>query len=407
MKLLIVNPYYWPAFERGGPAISLHYLNKALVKKGVEVSVYTTGVDLAGKVPLNREVDVDGVRVTYFSFRNFSSIIARLGWQFSCRLSCALRQNIKSFDLVYIATVWSYPAAAAAYYCRKYKKPYIITPRGMLYPETFSKKAWKKRLYYWLILRKDIEGASAVHYTSEDEAEKTHPFLGLSNPAIIVPNGIELTEFRDADKGRLRIRYPYLKDKKIILFLGRLNWKKGLDILIEAYKMLLRDRPQTHLFIAGGDEEGYAKKVKGWIKKAGMSYSDGGLNNKEGLTQITFAGMLTGKDKIEAYAGSDIFVLPSYSENFAMTVAEAMACGLSVVISNKIGIYRKIQHANAGIIISPLAEELYQGMKLLLGNPALSQELALNGRKLVEEYYNIDEVAESMIAACQKIIGQR
>jgi len=405
MKLLIVNPYYWPAFKRGGPALSLHYLNKAMVKRGAEVSVYTTNVDLADKVPVNQEVDVDGVRVTYFSFRNLSSLIAGLGWQFSRPLSYALKQNIKSFDLVYIATVWSYPAAIAAYYCRKYKKPYIITPRGMLYPETFSKKAWKKWIYYRLILRRDLEGASAIHYTSKDEEEKTHSFLGLSPPAIIVPNGIELSEFRDsADKEKLRVRYPHLKGKKIILFLGRLNWKKGLDILIKAYKMLLRDMPEARLLIAGGDEEGYGKKIKAWIRKAGISYAENELKNKGGSARITFTGMLTGKDKIETYAGSDIFVLPSYSENFAMTAVEAMACGLAVVISNKVGIYREIERNNAGIVINTRPEDLYQGMKLLLENPVLRNEFALNGRRLVKEYYDIDNVSGSMMTACRKII---
>lgn len=405
MKLLIVNPYYWPAFKRGGPAVSLHYLSKALVKRGARVSVYTTNVALADKVALNQEIDVDGVRVTYFSFRNLSSLIAELGWQFSRPLSRALKKNIKSFDLVYIATVWSYPAAVAAYYCRKYNKPYIITPRGMLYPETFSRKAWKKWLYYRLILKQALEGASAIHYTSEDEAEKTHPFLGLNNPAIIIPNGIDLSEFRGAaDSGRLKIRYPYLKDKEIILFLGRLNWKKGLDILIKAYKMLLRDRPEAHLLIAGGDEEGYGKKIKGWIRKSGMSYAEKGLDNNGKPAQVTFSGMLTGRDKIDAYAGSSIFVLPSYSENFAMTVAEAMSCGLVVIVSNKVGICREIQQDNAGIVINTRPEDLYRGMKLLLENPALRNELALNGRKLVAEYYDIDKVSGNMLAACQKIV---
>ncbi len=393
MKLLVVNPYYWPAFQRGGPAISLHYLNRALVKRGVDVTVYTTNVDLNGKTLVNQEVDIDGVKVAYFSFGNLFYFIAALGWQFSRQLTRALKQNIKSFDLVYIATVWSYPAAIAAYYCRKYKKPYIITPRGMLYPETFAKKAWKKWPYYRLILKQIIEGASAIHYTSEDEAEKTRAFMKLNNPAIIIPNGIELSEFSDLpDSDKLKIRYPHLKSKKIILFLGRLNWKKGLDILVKAYAMLIKERADVHLLIAGGDEKGYAKKVKRWINKYGMHY------------QVTFTGMLTGKDKMEAYAGSDIFVLPSYSENFAMTVAEAMACGLPVVISNKVGIYREIERNNAGVIINTRPEDLYRAMKSLLENPALRKELALNGKKMAEECYDIDKVAGNMITAYQEIV---
>ena len=147
-----------------------------------------------------------------------------------------------------------------------------------------------------------------------------------------------------------------------------------------------------------------AKKIKGWIRKSGMSYTEKGLDNNGESAQITFAGMLTGRDKIDAYAGSSIFVLPSYSENFAMTAAEAMSCGLAVIISNKVGIYREIERDNAGIVINTRPEELYQGMKLLLENPALRNELALNGRKLTAEYYDIDKVSGNMLAACQRIV---
>jgi len=396
MKLLIVTPYYWPAYLRGGPVISLHCLNRALASKGVDVTVYTTNVDLNNKVPVNKEADICGVKITYFAFTGLFDFIAGLGWQFSWQLTRALKQNIRSFDLIYIVTVWSYPAAIAAYYCKKYRKPYILTPRGMLYPDTFFKKVWKKRLYYRLILKQYIKGASAIHYTSEDEAEKTHPFLGLSNPKVVIPNGLELSEFRDLpDREKLKIRYPQLKDKKIILFLGRLNWKKGLDVLVKAYKMLTKDKADVHLLIVGGDEKGYGRKVKRWVNECGINY------------QVTFTGLLTGKDKLAAYTGSDIFVLPSYSENFAMAVAEAMACGLPVVISNKVGIYREIERNNAGIIINTRPEDLYRAMKSLLENPALRKELALNGRKLAEECYDINKVAGNMIAAYQEIINRQ
>ena len=116
--------------------------------------------------------------------------------------------------------------------------------------------------------------------------------------------------------------------------------------------------------------------------------------------------MLTGREKLEVLAGSDIFVLPSYSENFGMAVVEAMACGLPVVISNKVGIYREVEENKAGIVVDPNAESLYKGIKLLLENPELKKEIAVNGRKLVEEYYDIDKVAERMIEAYEEILSR-
>lgn len=408
MKLLCISPGYWPAFQHGGPIFSIHGLNKALVRKGVKVTVYATNAGLEGKVPINEEVDVDGVRVTYFGFTKFFEFIGATGWQFSWVMAKTLRGNLKTFDLVHIYAVWNYPVAATAYYCREYKKPYIICPSGCLYPYTANKKLWKKWLYYNLIAKRDIKGATVIHYTTEDEAEKCHSYLGLRNRAVVISNGIDLSEFNDlSSKENLRERHPILKDKKVVLFLSRINWKKGLDILVKAFGMLAKERDDIHLLIVGGDEKGYCEKVKGWIKDSGMRFVDYGLRSKDygADVKVTFTGMLIGKEKLEAYAGSDIFVLPSYSENFGMAAVEAMACGCPVVVSNKVGIYKEIERNKAGIIIDTTAKSLYWGIKLLLENFDLKKEIANNGRKLVRGYYDIEKVADRMIAVYEELAG--
>ncbi|MDI6889644.1 MAG: glycosyltransferase [Thermodesulfovibrionales bacterium] len=418
MKLLCVIPSYWPAFQYGGPIASNHNLNKALVKKGIDVTVYTTNVGLGERVPINKEVDVDGVKVTYFGFMKFFEFMGTTGWQFSLPMTRALRKNIKNFDLVCVISVWNYPVTVASHYSRKYKKPYIISPRGLLYPYTTGKKSWKKLPYYYLVAKRDLKGAAAIHYTTDDEAEKCHLFLGLKNQAIVIPNGIDLSKFNDLPpKETFKERYPYLKDKKVILFLSRINWKKGLDILAKAFGMLAKERDDVHLLIVGNDEGGYSEKVKGWVKEYGMNYVDCGLKGnpaevvkgtlhrggrlgiKEGIkdVHVTFTGMLTGQDKLKAYVGSDLFVLPSYSENFGMAAVEAMACGVPVVISNKVGIYKEIQENKAGIVVDTNAESLYKGIKSVLDNENLARELSTNGKKLVENYYDIDKVADRMM----------
>ena len=424
MKLLCIAPSYWPAFQFGGPIYSVHGLNKALVKKGADVTVYTTNVGLDKKSLAHDsqcEANVDGVKVTYFGFTEFFEFMGATGWQFSLPMANALKKNLKAFDLVYIVAIWNYPIAAAAHYCRKYKKPYIISPRGMLYPYTIRKKSWKKRPYYRLITKRDLQGAAAIHYTTKNEAEECHSSVGLKNKAIVIPNGIDVSGLRDKDygleggglpsKGGLKERYPILKDKKVILFLSRINWKKGLDILVKTYAKLAKERDDVHLLIVGSDEEGYAEKVKGWIKSLGLGYSVLGsrpytqypIPNTQ--TRVTFTGMLTGKEKLEAYAGSDIFVLPSYSENFGMVVVEAMACGLPVVISNKVGIYREVEKNKAGVIVDTNAESLYKGIKLLLENPELRKEIVANGTEMVEEHYDINKVADMMLAVYEKILA--
>jgi glycosyltransferase involved in cell wall biosynthesis len=398
------------------------------VKKGIDVTVYTTNVGLDDKmhdtgymiqvtrfnIQDSKEINIDGVKVTYFRYIKFFEFLGTTGWQFSPAMASALNKNLKNFDIVYIVSTWNFPVAASSYFCRKQGNPYIISPRGHLYSDVLKKKSWKKFPYYKLITKRDLMSASAIHYTTEDEAERCHSSLCLKNRAIIIPNGIDLSEFNDLPtKENIRERYPFLKDKKIILFLGRIHWIKGLDILIKAYAKLAKERPDVHLLIAGGDEANYGAKVIQWLKEYDLKYNDistpSSIMNHESCilyqeAKVTFTGMLTGSAKLEAFAGSDIFVLPSYSENFGMSVVEAMACGVPVVISNKVGIHKEVERNKAGIIVDTNAESLYQGIKLLLDNSELRQQIAINGKRMVEEYYDIDKVADRMIKMYEEIL---
>jgi len=426
MKLLCVVPSYWPAFQYGGPIYSVHNFNKALVRKGVDVTVYTTCVGLGDKVPINQETDVDGVKVTYFSFTRFFEFMGTTGWQFSLSMTKALKRNLKVFDIVYIIAIWNYPIAASVYYCRKFEKPYIISPRGALYSYTINKKSWKKWPYYKFIVNKGLRCATAIHYTTEDEAEKCHSSLGLKNRTFVIPNGIVKSEFNCLPaKKSLKERYPVLKNKKVILFLGRVHWIKGIDILIKAYARLVKERDNVHLLIIGNDEEGYKEKIKGWIKDYGMECMDHEsddnpyktvkdtspgarrLDIKETMkdVHVTFIGMIGGKEKLEAFAGSDIFVLPSYSENFGMAVVEAMVCGIPVVISNKVGICKEVEKSNAGIVVETSPESFYKGIKALLDCEDLRKEVTENANSLVTGYYDIDGVGDKMFEAFQEVLN--
>ena len=392
MRLLVVTPSYWPATVLGGPVFSLHTLNKALARKGIDVTVYTTNVRIKRKVIPDQETRLGGVKITYFSFTSFFEFLAPTGWQYSVPMRKALQRNIKNFDLVYILSVWNYPVIMAASICRGFNKPYIISPRGLLYPETLGKKPVKKGLYYNLLAKKYIQGAAGIHYTTHEEAENCHDRLKLRNKALVVPNGLDLSEFSGLPaKDEIRRRYPELAGKTVLLFLGRINWKKGLDILIKAYGRIAKERSDTHLLIVGGDD-GYKNRAEGLIRDLGL---------KE---RATFAGALSGREKLAAYAGSDIFVLPSYSENFGMSVVEAMASGLPVVISDKVGIYKEVKDNNAGIIVRTDAGSVYNGIIKLLDDEALGKEIAQNGKVLVKEYFDIDKAADKMIAAYEETL---
>lgn len=396
MKILCVIPSYYPAFKYGGPIASVHNLNKVLVKKGIDVMVYTTNVGLKDKVLVNKEVDIDGVKITYFDFFKIFEFLGPTGWQFSIFLTKVLKRTIPDFDLVYISAIWNYPTAATAYYCRKYKKPYIIAPRGVFYPYTFNKKVWKKWPYYKLITKRDLERAAAIHYTTQDEFEKGHSFLELKNKNVfIVPNGVDLSEFENLPpKENLLNRYPELNGKKVILFLSRLDWKKGLDVLAKAYGIIATKRKDAHLLIVGDGLEGFKNKVKKWFQDEGV------------LDRITFTGMLTGKEKLEAFSASDIFTLPSHSESFGMAIVEAMACGLPVVISDTVGIFQEVEQSKAGLIVPGNdAIKLSEAIIKLLDNEKLIKQMGENGRALSRKEFEFSEIADKMIKVFKIVLS--
>jgi len=389
MKLLCVGSAYWPAFKLGGPIFSSHTLNKALVRKGVDVTVYCTNAGLEGKVPVNQEVDVDGVKVYYFEYCKLFEFIGPTGWQFSFHLTKALRDNVSNFDVVQIGGVWNYPVAVGAYYCRKYKKPYIITPHGLLFPLSSRGKWWKKYPYFQLVSKRDVQGAAAIHFTTKMEAEQASWAGDLIGRAIVIPNGIDLPgNAVGSSSYTFEYKYPHLKNKKILLFLGRLNWIKGLDLLIKAFSLLSRENIDLHLMITGSDDgDGYTAKVAGWVNNLGL---------KE---RVTFTGSLNGVEKATVFSRADIFVLASYSENFANTVAEAMSYAVPVVISNKVGIYRDVQEHEAGIVVDTNVDSICAGIKRLLGDAELARGTGENGKKMVSELYQIDKVADMSIAS--------
>jgi glycosyltransferase involved in cell wall biosynthesis len=419
MRLLTVIPSYWPAVQFGGPIFSVHNINKALVRKSIDVTAYTTNVGLDSNIPVNTEITLDGVKITYFSYTKFFDFLGTTGWHFSLPMTKALEKTVINFDIIYVVAMWNYPIAVAAHFCRKYRKPYIISPRGLLYPDTFQNKLWKKFLYFQSIAKRDLNHASAIHYTTLDELENCHSSLGLTNEALVIPNGVDLSEFKNqGKKDAFTQRYNHLNGKKIITFVGRINWKKGLDILIRAYGLLLQQRNDVHLLIVGNDDEGYGQKIKRLITDAGLEYLDLDFDNKNSakrsytnksiqelkFVQVTFTGMLEGKQKLEALSCSDVFVLASYSENFGMAVIEAMACGVPVVISNKVGIHRDVENNQAGIVVENNPQDLYKGIEAVLDNDNLRNEITVNAKRLVKESYDIDRVSSMVIEAFDNVI---
>ena len=377
MKILHVIPSYYPAIQFGGPIQSVHLLNRTLVAQGVTVDVFTTNAGLEQSHRSTEWQWLDGVRIKYFPYSGY------VHYNFSPRLWVNLFREVGHYDLVHITAVWNFPVLAAALACRRHRIPYVISPRGTVYPETIAlKSAFLKKTYYALFAKGCLASASLIHFTAEDERDKVTRYLGLSHESVVIPNGIGLEDFRErALLAPFSRYYPAIGKSPYLLFLGRISFKKGLNLLIPAFARLVTSQPQFRLVIAGPDEEGYRARLAKTIADLGVS------------DKVFFPGMLSGDAKLAAYRDAVLFVLPSYSENFGMSVVEAMACNTPVVIADQVGIAADIEAAQAGVIVQTTVESVLAGVQGLLSDPERRRQVARNGQKMTVERYDIRQVA--------------
>lgn len=390
MKVLHLIPSYLPGNLALGPIQPTHFLNKELVKKGVAVTVYTTNRDGCKKlnVPINREVDIDGVKVFYF--RSFGPSLSYFSWGFWR----AIANTLGAFDVVHITSVFLAASTLGAYYARKFKKPYIISPHGSLMKEPLAKRSrFKKKVWISLLERRNLAGAAAIHFTVEAE-KREYGEAGLPlKKSFVIPNGFDGSEFlKKLPSGFFRNKFNIPSEKKLVLFLGRISWKKGFDTLIPAFEKIVHAEPEALLVIAGRDDEGYRKKVEEWIIQRHLT------------DKVLFLGVALGDERLGAMKDSQVFVLPSYSENFAMTVVEAMFLGLPVVITKGVGVAPSVEKAGAGFVIEKNEEDLAVAVLEILHNQKLAQEMGERGKALVNAEFAKPAIADKFIGAYTEII---
>ena len=379
-----VSPRY------GGPGKACKEMCEVLARNGTKVTIFTTNRDYPKgqlDVPINTEVDQRGYKIWYFP-------VQFLPYVFSLQMMNALRIHIKDYDLVHIHGLYRFPTTIAAYYARKYCVPYIMRPHGCLDPFLFykSKNRIVKRVHEYLAEKPNLNNAMAVQYTSKEEMFLVP--IKIRAKSLIIPLGLDLKEYENLPPfGRFRKKYN-LEGKRLILHFGRINFKKGLDILVKAFAQIAGVRDDVYLVLAGPDNEGYIQKVEKWLIQEG-------IKNK-----TIFTGMLQGDDKLAVLQDADIFVLPSYSENFGIAVVEAMACGLPVVISNKVNIWREIQDAEAGLVTSCDADKVAEALRTLLDEESLRFRTGEAGKSLVSMKYNWDVVVNDIIGAYQSIVDR-
>jgi glycosyltransferase involved in cell wall biosynthesis len=391
MKILHLISALAPRY--GGPSKACVEMAIATAKLGHDVSIYTTNIDGPKdlKVPLHQPIIKGGVKIFHFPVQS-----PRF-WKFSLPLFKKLNKTISNFDLVHIHSLYLFPNLIGGYLCRKYQIPYIIRPHGTLDPFLHKHHRYRKKLIELLFENRNLKNAAAIHYTTEEEMKLAQAWT-FSRPGIIVPNGVNIEDYSHLPKqGFFREKFPETLNKKIILFLGRLNFKKGLDLLVTAFINLAKKDKNIHLVFAGPDCDNLGIKLKQQIKNNELEV-DG---NKK---RVTFTGLLGGKIKLAALNDSDIFVLPSYTENFGISVVEAMACKKPVIISDKVNIWREVKKDKAGLIGPCDARWFEKNIKFLLMDYEKQLIFGKNGLKSAKKRYTWTNIAKKLESEYKRIL---
>lgn len=386
MRVLHVSAYFAPAFVYGGPPRSILGLCSALVRSGVEVDVMTTTANGPGaELPpaIEHWRSVSGVRVRYFPLAR-----PRRFWN-APELRRAVAREAGRYDVVHVHGLWHLPAANAARAARRALVPYVISPRGMLEREALAIHRGRKALAYALVERGNLSGAAALHATSAREAQ-TLERRRLGPPIVFAPNGVDLPELDAVDPAPVLRSLGIPAGDPFVLFLGRLHPIKRLDLLAAAAAKV-RAR-QLRLVIAGPEEGGHQSAMAPLFAAAGLA--------------TTWTGAVDGRQKAALLGAARALVMCSDSESFGLSVAEAMAAGTPVVVTDTCP-WEEADREGAGFWVPQTPAAIANALDEIVGDEAAARAMGERGRALVARRYTWEASARALVECYQRAAGGR
>jgi len=390
VKILQVISSFPPAFSYGGALIVAFGISKELVKKNHDVTVYTTDVyDSNSRLNYTANPELmDGIKV--YHFRNISNSLARKNLSCAPSMFFSLKNTIKNFDVIHIHEYRSFQAMFVHHYAKKYCIPYIVQAHGAVLP--VFEKQWLKKIFdaiWGNTILKDASKLIAVSKIEKDQYVK----MGSGEKKIeIVPNGIDVSEYETLpERGIFRKKYGIGYDEKIILYLGRLHKRKGIDFLINGYSCFLDQNQKAKLVIAGPND-GFLETIKKQIKQLRIGEN------------VIITGPLDKNEKIEVLVDADVLVYPGIWEIFGLVPFEAIMCGTPVIVTDDCGCGEIVKEANCGFIVKfGDVNQLKDQMIKLIDNPHESKILAANGQKYIYKNFkwsNLIKKFESAYNQC-------
>lgn len=380
LDVAFVVTHYPPSSGFGGVCESGYGLSRALANNGINIKVVTSNASKGERVSFDSFDKKEINRLSIHPFNYFYS--ERSCFSFSGRR--IINEISSQSDLVHINGIYTHPATVGAKAARKLNKPHIIALRNGLDPWMMKIKRLKKMIGYLFYVKNDLKSATCIHATSVQEIDAAKK-IGIKGPFTIIPNGISLSEFQSLPpKYRATDIWPILKNCKVVLFMSRLSKQKGLDMLIPVWEDIVKKHPDTILVIAGPDYLEYGKYAR-WL----VSQSTCNKN-------IIFTGNVVGEYRLALYSIADIFILPSYSENFGNVIAEALACEVPV-ITTKATPWSEIEKNDCGRWVAVDKNAIYDSLDDLLYKSNEEREaMGKRGKKLISQNYTWDIAARKM-----------
>ena len=385
--ILHVTPYMHAS--AGGPPVVVENFIAEASRLGHSSEIISTFAFCNGDDGMLRKHLEQFAPTTFLTGLETVPVVSRSGAE-------KINAQVRRADIVHVHTLWSPLNVAARYACRKYDKPYVLMPHGMLDPYSLSLKALKKSLYLKFFEGPNMACAQRMIYTTSEE-EKLAGLAGLRLPrGAIVPLGARASS-TSRDELRLQFlkRYPQAEGKRTLLFLGRVHHKKGIDRILNCLQRVRQAIPNVLLIVAGTGEPKYQEHVRQIVSSLALD------------DHVVFTGHLEGEQKWACFAASELFLLPSRQENFAITVAEAMQMGVPVVITDKVNTWPYVEEAGAGLVLAErdIDALLPRAIETLLTDDATRSKMAAQGSDYARDRLTWHASAQKLLACYDQVIS--
>ena len=364
--------------RKGGTAEAVRQLGLQLGTTGCNVDVVTLD-------------DPQQPFVLEYPLNAFALGPSRGVYSYNRKLVPWLKANVGKYDAVIVNGLWQYHSFAVWQVLRRGDIPYYVFPHGMLDPwfrRTYPLKHLKKWLYWPWAEYRVLRDARRVLFTSDEERRLARQSFWLyrANERIVALGINPPPANADYLKEQFLAAHPRLHGQRILLFMSRIHEKKGCDLLIQAFAKLAHRDPVLHLVVAGPDQSGLVAKLKNLAKDLGV------------MDRVSWLGMLQGDMKWGAFYSAQAFVLPSHQENFGISVAEAMSCGLPVLISDKVNIWREIEMDGAGFVAPDSLEGTVKNLGAWFDLDVQKRiDMAIHATMSFQRRFTADAMAKSLL----------